>query len=83
MPTAYIVAARDRERLTRCKSYAQGSGDGHSRANQTTLSVLIRRMSARTPASMRGRPPKFRDFQRQYRRKPVRAFRNSPQSSHV
>jgi hypothetical protein len=46
-------------------------------------SILIRRMSARTPASMRGRPPKFRDFQRQYRRKPVGAFRNSPQSSHV
>jgi hypothetical protein len=41
-------------------------------------SILIRRMSARTPASMRGRPPKFRDFQRQYRRKPVGAFRNSP-----
>ncbi len=30
-------------------------------------SILIRRMSARTPASMRGRPPKFRDFQRQSR----------------
>jgi hypothetical protein len=31
---------------------------------------LIRRISARRSASICGRPPRKRDFQRQYRRKP-------------
>src|SRR5215813_6708147 len=46
-------------------------------APQSIFSTLIRRISARRPASMRGRPPRFRDFQRQYRRKPARCQRTS------
>jgi hypothetical protein len=46
-------------------------------APQSIFSILIRRISARRPASMRGRPPRFRDFQRQYRRKPARCQRTS------
>jgi hypothetical protein len=32
-------------------------------------------ISARRPASICGRPPRERDFQRQYRRKPARCYR--------
>ena len=38
-------------------------------APHSGLSTLIRRMSARRSASICGRPPRGRDFQRQYRRK--------------
>src|SRR6478672_7602033 len=39
-------------------------------APHSGLSTLIRRISARSSASICGRPPRERDFQRQYRRKP-------------
>ena len=39
------------------------------------ISMLIRRINARSSASICGRPPSERDFQRQYRRKPVRCQR--------
>src|SRR5207248_241960 len=41
-------------------------------APHSGLSALIRRISARRSASTCGRPPRERDFHRQYRRKPVR-----------
>jgi hypothetical protein len=34
-------------------------------AAQSVFSMLIRRISARRPVSIGGRPPRFRDFQRQ------------------
>src|SRR5262245_11296573 len=39
------------------------------------FSALIRRISARSSASIFGRPPRERDFHRQYRRKPARCHR--------
>src|SRR5437867_3127228 len=39
------------------------------------FSALIRRISARSSASIFGRPPRERDFHRQYRRKPARCQR--------
>src|SRR6266853_906723 len=39
------------------------------------LSALMRRISARRSASTCGRPPRERDFHRQYRRKPARCQR--------
>src|SRR6266699_3800403 len=39
------------------------------------FSALIRRISARRSASIFGRPPRERDFQHQYRRKPARCQR--------
>src|SRR6266516_7684162 len=39
------------------------------------FSTLIRRISARSSASIFGRPPRERDFHRQYRRKPARCQR--------
>src|SRR3954454_17938803 len=44
-------------------------------APHSGLSTLIRRISARRSASICGRPPRERDFQRQYRRKPARCHR--------
>src|SRR5882762_7843454 len=44
-------------------------------APHSGLSALIRRISARRSASICGRPPRKRDFQRQYRRKPARCHR--------
>src|SRR6266404_9622845 len=41
-------------------------------APHSGLSTLIRRISARRSTSICGRPPRDRDFQRQYRRKPAR-----------
>ena len=41
-------------------------------APQSGFSMLIRRISARRSASICGRPPNDRDFQRQQLRKPVR-----------
>ena len=35
--------------------------------------MLIRQINARSSASIFGRPPRERDFQRQYRRKPARS----------
>src|SRR5262249_26107457 len=39
------------------------------------FSALIRRINARSSASIFGWPPRERDFQRQYRRKPARCQR--------
>src|SRR2546429_6815323 len=44
-------------------------------APHSGLSTLIRRISARRSAAILGRPPRERDFQRQYRRKPARCQR--------
>ena len=44
-------------------------------APHSGFSTLIRRISARRSASICGRPPRERDFQRQYRRKPARCQR--------
>src|SRR5258708_3671343 len=44
-------------------------------APHSGLSALIRRISARRSASICGRPPADRDFQRQYRRKLARCQR--------
>jgi hypothetical protein len=44
-------------------------------APQSIFSMLIRRISARRSAVIFGRPPRERDFQRQYRRKPDRCQR--------
>src|SRR5438034_7236741 len=44
-------------------------------APHSGFSTLIRRISARRSASIFGRPPRERDFQRQYRRKPARCQR--------
>src|SRR6266446_2433584 len=44
-------------------------------APHSGFSALIRRISARTSASIFGRPPRERDFHRQYRRKPARCQR--------
>src|SRR5512139_2832792 len=44
-------------------------------APHSGLSTLIRRIRARRSASICGRPPRERDFQRQYRRKPARSHR--------
>src|SRR5258706_10625141 len=41
-------------------------------APQSKFSALICRISARSSISIRGRPPRRRDFQRQQRRKPAR-----------
>jgi hypothetical protein len=49
----------------------------NARAPHSRLSRLIRRISARRSASSCGRPPRERDFQRQYRRKPARCQRRS------
>ena len=42
-------------------------------APHSGLSTLICRIKARRPASSCGRPPRERDFHRQYRRKPARS----------
>src|SRR5436309_11181419 len=44
-------------------------------APHSGFSALIRRISAHRSASIFGRPPRDRDFQRQYRRKPPRCQR--------
>src|SRR6478736_3575720 len=44
-------------------------------APHSGLATLIRRISARSSASICNRPPRERDFQRQYRRKPARCHR--------
>src|SRR5213080_4721006 len=44
-------------------------------APHSGFSALIRRISARRSAAILGRPPRKRDFQRQYRRKPPRCQR--------
>ena len=50
----------------------------NARGTPTTGSpTLIRRISARNSVSICGRPPRERDFQRQYRRKPARCQRTS------
>jgi hypothetical protein len=41
------------------------------------MSALIRRISARSSASICGRPARERDFQRQYWRKPARCQRTT------
>jgi hypothetical protein len=47
----------------------------NARRPPSQFSILIRRISARRPASIRGGLPGFRDFQRQQRRKPARCQR--------
>src|SRR5438128_6958240 len=47
-----------------------------ARGPHSGLSALIRRISARRSAAICGRPPRERDFQRQYRRKPDRCQRS-------
>src|SRR6516225_206235 len=46
-------------------------------APHSGLSTLMRRIRARRSASICGRPPRHRDFQRQYRRKPARCQRTT------
>jgi hypothetical protein len=46
-------------------------------ASQSGFSMLIRRISARSSVSTRGRPPRRRDSQRQQRRKPALCQRTS------
>ena len=46
-----------------------------ARPSPSRLSTLIRRISARRSTAICGRPPRERDFQRQYRRKPARCHR--------
>src|SRR5450631_1568348 len=46
-------------------------------APQSGFSTLIRRTNARSSVSICGRPPRGRDFQRQYPRKPARCQRTS------
>jgi hypothetical protein len=54
---------------------AEGGKEVQSAAPHSGLSTLIRRISARRSASICGRPPRERDFHRQYRRKPARCHR--------
>jgi hypothetical protein len=48
-----------------------------ARRAQSKLSILICRISVRSSNSICGRPPRERDFHRQWRRKPARCHRTS------